>query len=73
MADLPSLISDLESAFKGGSNDSTIMAGLIATAIDKYCKTLKVSTGITVSATGTGNLGLPVASTGATTSLGSLE
>jgi len=73
MRDLPGLIADLESAFKGGSNNSTTMATLIANAIDKYILTVKVQTGITLTATGTGNLGLPVASTGATNSEGSLH
>ena len=73
MADLPSLISDLESAFKCGSNDSTTMATLISTAINKYCLTLKVETGITITASGTGNMGLPVASTGQTTTEGTLK
>lgn len=73
MADLPSLISDLESAFKAGSNDSTIMATLIATAINKYCLTLKVETGITITASGTGNMGSPVESTGQTTTEGTLK
>jgi hypothetical protein len=58
-ADKATLISDLYTAFNAGSNDSTIMATLIANAIDKYSKTLTVKSG-TLSSTGTGNMGLPV-------------
>lgn len=58
-ADKATLISDLYTAFNAGSNDSTIMATLIANAIDKYSKTLTVKSG-TLSSTGTGNTGLPV-------------
>lgn len=58
-ADKATLISDLYTAFNAGSNDSTIMATLIANAIDKYSKTLTVKSG-TLSSTGTGNMGVPV-------------
>ena len=58
-ADKATLISGLYTAFNAGSNDSTIMATLIANAIDKYSKTLTVKSG-TLSSTGTRNMGLPV-------------
>jgi hypothetical protein len=70
------LNADFKTIFEEGSNDSTIMAQKLSDAIgnrlEAFLNTVKVAPGITLTATGTGNLALPVSSTGATTSQGSL-
>ena len=71
-ADFASLQASLQALFEAGSNDASIMATGIATAIDTYAKTLTVQPGIALTATGA-NAGGPVASTGATIGIGTIS
>jgi hypothetical protein len=70
------LKADFIDIFEAGDNDSTIVADKLSNAIgdriEAYLNTVKVDSGINLSAVGTGNTGLPVNSTGTTTSQGDL-